>query len=117
MTHIDSYEFGKITIDGKTYQKDLKIFPSKIKPNWWRKDGHYLQNEDLEDVFSKQGITRLIIGTGANGSMEVDDDVLDHTERLGIKIIIRKTNDACKIYNQLTEEQKHYTVLALHLTC
>lgn len=117
MTHIDNYEFGKITIDGKTYQKDLKIFPSKIKTNWWRKEGHYLQTEDLEGVFSQKNITTLIIGTGSNGTMEVDKSVFDHAENSNIQIIVHNTKEACEKYNQLSEEQKLHTVLAVHLTC
>ena len=47
---IDSYDFGRITINGKRYSTDLLVFPDKVKAGWWRKEGHRLQIADLKEV-------------------------------------------------------------------
>jgi len=48
--HIDSYQFGKIVIDGITYQQDIIIFANRVQPDWWRAQGHSLAPQDLESV-------------------------------------------------------------------
>jgi hypothetical protein len=65
---IDSYDFGRITINGRSYDQDLIIFPDKIKAGWWRKEGHRLQMEDLDDVLESEPEV-LIVGTGYYGEM------------------------------------------------
>jgi hypothetical protein len=44
---IDSYDFSRITINGKHYTTDILVFPEKIKADWRRKKGHSLQIADL----------------------------------------------------------------------
>ena len=50
--HIDSYQFGKIVVDGTSYTSDVIILGKTIVSNWWRKQGHLLSAEDLEAVFA-----------------------------------------------------------------
>ncbi len=72
---IEHYSFGKIVIDGKTYTSDLIIYPDRIDPSWWRKEGHLLQIDDLSDVL-KENPDLIIIGTGYSGVMRVSEDVI-----------------------------------------
>ena len=72
--HIDAYSFGRIIINGKAYARDVIIFPNRIQDHWWRKEGHYLQKQDLEGLV-KEGITKLIVGTGASGVMQIAPDI------------------------------------------
>ena len=67
---IDSYSFGAITIDNKIYQKDIIVFPEKVRPNWIRIKDHSLEPEDIKEIIAYNPET-LIIGTGAYGSMTV----------------------------------------------
>src|SRR6056297_3075213 len=113
---IESYEFGNIIINGKTYTEDLILFPDKIKEKWIRDDGHFLQLKDLEGVFEINP-SIIIIGSGDNGMMKVSNEVYQKIEQAGIKIVVDKTKQACDIYNSLSEKQKKSAVLALHLTC
>lgn len=110
---IDSYSFGRIVIDGKTYTSDVIIYPDKIDDNWWRESGHLVQREDLGDVL-KYKPEVLIIGTGAHGLMKVTDDTGQLVKSKGIRLITKETEEACKTYNKLKEKKK---VAALHLTC
>ena len=111
---IDSYEFGHIVIDGKRYTSDIIIYPDKIDPDWWRKEGHLLLPEDLKEVV-KQNPEVLIIGTGDPGLMRVPATTQEWIQSQGIEIRVKPTQSACQIYNQLCKTKK--TIAALHLTC
>jgi hypothetical protein len=110
---IDSYEFGRIRINGKEYTTDVIIYPNRIRSNWWRKQGHKLLKEDLEEVF-EHAPEVLIVGTGAYGSMKVPEDTQRFIKSKNIELIVKKTKDACDIYNDLNKKN---VVAALHLTC
>lgn len=111
---IDSYSFGRIVIDGKTYTSDLILYPDKIDDSWWRKSGHILQKEDLTDVIQYNPEV-LIVGTGANGLMKVPDETKEFVESKGIELIVEETKKAYETYNELKKEKK--IVAAFHLTC
>jgi hypothetical protein len=116
---IEDYEFGKIKINGKQYKNDIIILPDKIIPNWWRKKGHHLQKQDLEEIWKagQEGkINTLIIGTGAEGMMSIDEKVNEKAEQLGINIIAKKSKKACELYNKQRKQDKNIA-LAIHLTC
>ena len=111
---IDSYDFGHIVIDGKTYTSDVIIYKDKVNSSWWRKQGHELCVDDLEDVLDKKPDV-IVVGTGEPGLMKV----LPETEKLikskGIKLIVQPTKEATQSYNQLSTSQK--VIAMLHLTC
>ena len=65
---IESYRFGQIVIDGRTYHKDVIITPRGILPNWWRAQGHSLSIADLAAVLENPPQV-LVIGQGAFGRM------------------------------------------------
>ena len=111
---INSYSFGKIVIEGQKYTNDIILYPDKIKDSWWRKEGHKLHLEDLEEViyFSPD---HLLIGTGNSGLMKVPKDIITHLNNKGIKVTVKKTDQIVKEYNQKNHLKN--TVAALHLTC
>lgn len=109
---IESYDFGRIVIDGRTYTSDVIIFPDRVMDNWWRKDGHNLDIEDLKEVI-EFGPETLVVGTGYSGIMKVKDETREFLESKGIKVIVKKTGEACDILNSLGTN----CVGAFHLTC
>ncbi len=111
---INSYNFGEIIIDGKKFTHDVIIYPDRVDAEWWRKEGHKLAIEDLQEVLKNPPET-LIVGTGANGVLKVPSKVKQQLESKGIKVKIEKTDRACKLFNEL--EKKDKVVIALHLTC
>lgn len=114
MSFINRYQFGKITIDGKTYTSDLILFPDKILQNWRREKGHTLSIKDLSNIIEFKPDV-LIIGTGMFGLMHVSDNTIAKLKHYGINhISIQKTKDACEKYNQEKYIEK---VAALHLSC
>ncbi|MBI4685160.1 MAG: hypothetical protein HY755_08160 [Nitrospirae bacterium] len=115
--HIDSYSFGKIVINSKTYTSDVIMYPGRVDSSWWRKEGHYLQTVDLEDVINAKPDI-LIIGTGHDGVMRVPDETLKLIKSKGINVYIDITGRAVEEFNRLqTEKPEKVIIAALHLTC
>lgn len=114
MPKIQSYEFGRISIDGKPYDRDVVIHPNGVLSPWWRKEGHSLCMDDLKEALEFKPEV-LVIGTGYYGCMVIPEAVKRQLESLGIKVQVGDTKKACSIYNELCERSK--VVAALHLTC
>ena len=112
--HIESYSFGRITIGGATYTSDVIILPDRVLPDWWREKGHSLSVADLEAVFGAKPHV-LIVGTGANGRMDVPQATRSALEQAGTELIIERSGDACQTYSRLRADRQ--VAAALHLTC
>lgn len=111
---IDSYDFGRIVINGRRYTTDLIVFPDRVKDGWWRREGHGLQIEDLDEVVQDNPEV-LIVGTGYSGLMKVPAETREYVKSKGIELIAQRTAEACKTFNRLVKSKK--IVAALHLTC
>lgn len=111
---IDRYSFGEIVISGKTYRSDVIIYADHVDPQWWRKEGHSLHIDDIQEVISAKPDV-IIIGTGNPGFMQVPEKTLAETKKLGIETIVMPTERACEEYNRITKEKK--VIACLHLTC
>lgn len=112
---ISEYEFGRIAIADKIYTSDVIVAPEQVIDSWWRKEGHNLHIEDLDDIVNANP-DMLIIGTGYYGRMQVPDETKKYLEERGIKVLQAKTRDAVTEFNQLQKEYARI-VAALHLTC
>lgn len=112
---IDSYSFGKIIIDNQEYNSDLIVFPDSVYKSWWRKEGHGLCLNDLEEVF-KRDIKILVVGTGAYGRMIVPDSLVNELKSRGIETYVMETEKAVSFFNKLIDEGKKVAG-AFHLTC
>jgi hypothetical protein len=111
---IESYSFGNITVDGKSFRSDIIVYPEITSGDWWRKKGHELCSEDIKEILD-YGPEVLIIGTGKFGLMKVGESTIKHIRERGIKLIVQRTSEAVKIYNEVARKKR--TVAALHLTC
>ena len=65
---IESYDFGKIKIDGKIYNHDLIIFPDEVK-DWWRDNSHQVYLDDVKEIIEKKPKI-VIFGIGYSGLVE-----------------------------------------------
>lgn len=110
---ITAYSFGSITVDGKRYTKDIIILPDKVLSPWWRKEGHSLAPEDLEEVVASAPAF-LVVGTGKLGVMDVPGETVSYLKEKGIELRVAKTAEAVGIFNSASGEKK---AAALHLTC
>ena len=112
---VESYGFGRIRIDGKTYHEDLIILPDRVLESWRRARGHELRLDDLKEVLEAD-IDCLVIGTGYYGMVKVSDEVAEYFERKGVEVVIKPSREACEAYNERVDAGKR-VALALHLTC
>lgn len=112
---IDSYSFGVMKVNGTEYKADLIVFPDKVRANWWRKQGHSLAIEDLDDIFDFKPEV-LVVGTGASGLMEISDSTKTALQKGGIELFAANTGQALCLFNELLQKGKK-VVGAFHLTC
>lgn len=110
---IESFSFGRITIHGRTYYNDVVIYPDHVQDEWWRDEGHRLTREDVDKILTKKPDI-LMIGTGYGG-LKVPKETEDYTRSIKIKLIVNKTEEICRIFNELAKSNK--VIAALHLSC
>ena len=113
MARLEQYSFGRIVVDGEEHTRDLIVLPDRVVPDWWRRDGHSLADEDLEEV-REELPERLILGCGAHGQLKPDPAVIEALERQGIEVVAVDTAEAVRRYGEADERR---TAAALHLTC
>jgi hypothetical protein len=112
---ITGYEFGRIEIDGLTYNADVIIAPDGIRSPWWRKEGHNLQLEDLSAILAAKPEV-LLVGTGYYGRMKVPAEIRSYLEKQGMELRVSDTREAVRAFNALQQDAAR-VVAALHLTC
>ncbi|HUU16754.1 MAG TPA: Mth938-like domain-containing protein [Sedimentisphaerales bacterium] len=113
--HIDSYQFGKIVIDGVDYSSDCLILGDNVQSNWQRKRGHLLSEDDLEPVV-KAKPTLLIVGCGISGMMKVPNGTRHFLLEEDIQLEALDTARAVERFNELSQTNIKIAA-ALHLTC
>ena len=112
---IDSFSFGRITINGKLYHSDLILFPDSVITNWRRTQGHVLSLEDLQDILHFKPDV-LVVGTGTYGSMKIPSSTRKGLEEKGIELFENPTDQAWELFNQYREEGEKVAG-AFHITC
>jgi hypothetical protein len=113
MPRIQGYGFGRVTIDGREETSDVIVLPDRVVHDWWRKEGHGLVLEDLDDVLDELP-ERLLVGTGAYGRLRPDPGTLETLRARGVDVEVLPTADAVERYAELDPGT---TAAALHLTC
>jgi hypothetical protein len=113
MAKIRDYAFGRVLVDGEEHRRDLIVLPHRVVRGWWRRNGHALVLEDLEDVLDELP-ERLVIGTGADGQLRPDPAAIDALRERGIEVDAVPTGEAVRLFAQLDPNR---TAAALHLTC
>jgi hypothetical protein len=113
VARIEGYEFGRVLVDGNEHRQDVIVLPDRVVAGWWRREGHGLVLDDLEEVLDELP-ARLVIGTGAYGRLEPDPAALEALRRRGIEVDALPTGDAVRLFAELEPAR---TAAALHLTC
>jgi hypothetical protein len=111
-------KFGEIEVQGKRYRHDVVIEGGKVRKRkkgpskqFREKFGHTPLSAEEEIPW---GGKRLMVGTGAYGSLPVMDEVLVEAKRRGIEVIEAPTREVCKL---LDEVRKGQAYAILHCTC
>lgn len=111
------FVFGSIEVDGTIYEHDLVIDRGAVRK---RKKG---QSKALRSRYGHTPLSpsedipwdceRLVIGSGAAGSLPVVDEVAEEAARRGVELVVLPTAEA------ITELQRapNDTNAILHVTC
>ncbi|MFA6132178.1 MAG: MTH938/NDUFAF3 family protein [Patescibacteria group bacterium] len=120
MPHIDSTEFGFIIIDNKKFDQVLIIGDQIEERDYPRLKelfgtSHRLGPWETEKLLSNKPEV-IIVGTGQDGKLEIDEDFLAACRAAGVEVVVEKTPEALVVYNRLISEGKHINAL-FHTTC
>jgi len=116
MARLERYSFGRLLIDGREHRRDVIVLPTRVVGDWWRRDGHSLVIEDLEDVLDELP-ERLIVGCGYSSRLEPDPSVIAALQKRGVKVEALPTEDAVARFEELEIRNPAAVAAALHLTC
>lgn len=112
---IDEYTFGRISIDGKKYVKDIIIYPDgHVQGSWWRKNGHRLCIDDIRELIATNP-EMLIAGTGSPGLMKPEPELIELLAGKGIAFKALPSHEAIRLYNTMCIRKK--VGACFHLTC
>jgi hypothetical protein len=110
--------FGSIEVDGQAYENDIVIDRGVVrkrskKPSKPYRDkfGHTPLSADEELPW---GGPKLIIGTGAYGSLPIMPEVVAEAARRKIDLVAVPTEQACELIAELERRKVH---AVLHVTC
>jgi hypothetical protein len=110
--------FGEIEVDGRRYDRDVVVDRGLVRKR--RKKA----SKPLRDRYGHTPLSllepipwhcrRLIVGTGADGALPIDEAVVEEAERRGVELAAVPTEDACAL---LSEADPTTTNAVLHVTC
>ena len=81
--------------------------------NWWRQDGHGLVVDDLAEVLEELP-AHLVVGTGADGRLRPDPEVIRQLQDRGVRVEVVPTGQAVRRFGEL---DPGCAAAALDLTC
>lgn len=113
MIEINSYEFGKITINGKTYG-DVIIMDNAIIERDWKKGSHGVSETELEKLL-KNNPDIVIIGTGKYETLIVEQAIKNKLMKIK-DVYIENTSLAVETFNKIIKKNMKINAL-FHTTC
>ena len=113
----ESFSFGSLTVDKKKYKKDVVIDRGGIRKRKKEPSKQFRDDFGHTPLSIKEKIPwkchRLVIGTGAHGSLPIMDEVKREARRRKVELVILPTREALQVLNKDSEE----TNAILHVTC
>jgi hypothetical protein len=114
---IDEFSFGRIKVDGVTYEHDVVIDQGRIQKRKKKPSKKFRDIFGHTPLSAEEGIPwkcrRLIIGTGVYGNLPVMDDVKREAARHKVELVILTTAEAIKALRKPSKG----TNAILHVTC
>jgi hypothetical protein len=112
-----AFSFGSIQIDGVTYEHDVVIDRGEIRKRKKKPSKKFRDEYGHTPLSAEEEIPwecrRLVIGTGAYGSLPVMTEVKREAEERKIELTTIPTEQAIK----LLQKNREYTNAILHVTC
>ena len=110
--------FGEVEIEGRRYTSDVVIDAGRVekrrkKPSRQHRDEYGHTPLSAEERIPWGG-RRLIVGTGASGSLPIMPAVRAEADRLGIEILAAPTREALRLLRGVDAKDAYAIV---HVTC
>lgn len=112
---ITDYAFGKISINGTWYHKDLMIIKGEVIADWWRSSGHRCTPSDIKHILEARPAT-VILGRGSAGMMQPTTELIATLQESSITLIAEPTAEAVKTFNRYNAKGENVAA-GFHLTC
>jgi hypothetical protein len=113
----ENFSFGSLRIDGKTYENDVVIDRGEIRKRKKKPSKQFRDDFDHTPLSIEEKIPwkchRLVIGSGAHGSLPVMDEVQREAKRRKIELVVLPTSQAIEMLSGDPEA----TNAILHVTC
>ena len=114
---IEEFGFGSIRIDGRMYEKDVvidhgQVLRRKKKPSRRFRDAFGHTPLSVEEKIPWK-CRRLVIGTGAYGSLPVMEEVKREARRRKVELVVLPTAQAIEEFGKDPDR----TNAILHVTC
>jgi len=120
MPYIESTKFGEITIDGRKYGQVLLIGDLVLEREAMRLEEVFGTTHRIGDWETEQLLHDkpqvVIVGTGQNGILQVDEKFLQRMQGSGVEVIVNITPQAIKIYSEKVNQGERVNAL-MHTTC
>jgi hypothetical protein len=111
------FHFGRIEIDGVTYERDVVIDRGRIRKREKQPSKRFREEFGHTPVSVEEEIPwkcqRLVVGTGRYGSLPVMDEVKLEARRRKVDLLILPTDEAI----ETLANQPKGTNAILHVTC
>ena len=111
------FHFGRIEIDGVTYERDVVIDRGRIRKRKKKPSKRFREEFGHTPVSVEEEIPwkcqRLVVGTGRYGSLPVMDEVKLEARRRKVALLILPTEEAI----ETLANQPKGTNAILHVTC
>lgn len=115
---IDYPGFGRIVVNGATYDHDIVIDKGAIRPrdktpsrNLKARYGHTPLTRNEEIPWSGN---RLVVGSGYSGRLPVPREVGEEAASRGVELLVMPTSEACAVISRLPADE---VTAILHVTC
>jgi hypothetical protein len=113
----EQFTFGSIEVDGITYEHDLVIDRGTVRKRRKGPSKPFRSRFGHTPLSAAEDIPwecrRLVIGSGASGSLPVMDEIVEEARRRGVELLILPTGEALDELQGADAE----TNAILHLTC
>jgi hypothetical protein len=112
MVKINSFHFGSLTINNKTYDSDMMVsWDGELMP---RESSHTFSKEELMESLLKEPEI-IIVGTGTAGCVKIEKDVQALARSKNVELIAKKTSEAIEEFNNTSRSKR--VIAVFHVTC